>query len=156
MNYKSLAIKLSIVIVGLAATFAAGRYSASTPTVSTHTDTTDNKTVNDAKNTDTTTKTVIVKDPTSGKETTTIISDTKTIDKSATTDISQSKTDSSVQGQKKNTLTVSALVGLQTTSFSQGNVVYGASVTKDIVGPVSIGLFGLSNNTFGASVGLSF
>jgi len=52
-------------------------------------------------------------------------------------------------------LNVSALGGVD---FSKGYAqpVFGAAVTKDIVGPVSIGIWGLSNGTIGASVGVSF
>lgn len=53
------------------------------------------------------------------------------------------------------TLHVYALAGMNISNPSQG-VIYGAHVSKEIFGPASIGLFGLSNGTCGGSIGLSF
>jgi hypothetical protein len=48
-------------------------------------------------------------------------------------------------------LSLSALAGTDLRS-----PVYGAHVSKEILGPVSVGIFGLTNGTFGASIGLNF
>lgn len=50
-------------------------------------------------------------------------------------------------------VTVSALGGIDLSTMKP---VYGASVTKPILGPIAVGLFGLSNGACGASVGLTF
>jgi len=66
-----------------------------------------------------------------------------------------SKTTSKEVVKNSSRLNVSALGGVD---FSKGYAqpVFGASVTKDIIGPVSIGIWGLSNGSVGASVGVSF
>ncbi len=50
---------------------------------------------------------------------------------------------------------VSGLVG---NDFSQGLIkpIYGVSVSREILGPVTVGAFGLSNGVLGLSVGLNF
>jgi|ERR1051326_3912424 lipopolysaccharide export LptBFGC system permease protein LptF len=56
-------------------------------------------------------------------------------------------------------VTISLLTGASLkfeNGLSAGPVVYGASVSKPILGPISMGLFGLNNGTFGVSVGLIF
>lgn len=70
--------------------------------------------------------------------------ETKTKDKSET-----------IVQNKKQSLHISALAGLDVTNPA-GGFVFGAHVSKQILGPVSIGLFGLTNKTVGASIGLSF
>lgn len=50
-------------------------------------------------------------------------------------------------------VTLSALAGA---SLTGGGLVYGASVTKPVLGPISIGLWGLTNSTIGGSLGLTF
>jgi PKD repeat protein len=50
-------------------------------------------------------------------------------------------------------VTVSALAGFDLSSFK---MIYGASVTKPIVGPLTVGLFVLSNPAAGVSIGLTF
>jgi lipopolysaccharide export LptBFGC system permease protein LptF len=76
-----------------------------------------------------------------------------------TTDIK--KTDektSTVVSNGKNDWNLSALV---TTSHTEddmlkGNVSYGVHVQRRILGPMSIGAFGLTNKTYGISLGVSF
>ena len=53
------------------------------------------------------------------------------------------------------TLAVNVLAGLDVTNPSNG-FVYGAHVSKQLLGPISFGLFGLTNKTAGISVGLRF
>lgn len=52
-------------------------------------------------------------------------------------------------------LNVSALVG---NDFSRGvfKVVYGVSVSKEVLGPVTVGIYGLTSGTVGVSIGLNF
>jgi hypothetical protein len=56
---------------------------------------------------------------------------------------------------KKSTLNVYAMGGLDVTSPQNGFIV-GAHVSKQLIGPVSIGLFGFTNKTAGVSIGMSF
>ncbi len=48
--------------------------------------------------------------------------------------------------------------GLVANDFSRGLLVptYGAQVQRQILGPINIGAFGLTNGTIGVSVGISF
>lgn len=56
-----------------------------------------------------------------------------------------------VKGDSK--VTISALGGFD---FSSKSTVFGASVSKPVIGPITIGIWGLSNASCGASVGLTF
>jgi hypothetical protein len=94
-----------------------------------------------------TTQTIIIKpDKTKTIVThTTSHTDTKTqVDEKQNTEIIQTKSSSAV---------VSALVGY---NFSNLTPVYGASVTKRVLGPINVGGWLLTNGTCGASVGFSF
>ena len=64
------------------------------------------------------------------------------------------RTDKVIENNKPS-LNVYAMAGLDV-SNPQNGFVFGAHVSKQILGPVSIGLFGLTNKTIGASVGFSF
>lgn len=56
---------------------------------------------------------------------------------------------------KSSTINVSALAA---NDFSRGLIspTYGISISKEIVGPITIGLFGLTNSTVGLSLGINF
>lgn len=56
---------------------------------------------------------------------------------------------------KSSTINVSALVG---NDFSKRLIqpIYGISVSKELLGPITVGLFGLTSGTIGVSVGLNF
>ena len=100
-------------------------------------------------------ETVVVEktNPDGSKETTTtVVEDTKTdrkteTDKNKSSDVVQEKT----QGTDK--VTISALGGIDLTT---NKAIFGGSATKPILGPITIGVFGLSNGSAGASVGLTF
>ncbi len=57
--------------------------------------------------------------------------------------------------QVSNRVTISGLVA---TDLSQSipKPIYGAHVSKEFIGPISIGAFGLTNGIIGLSIGLSF
>jgi len=50
---------------------------------------------------------------------------------------------------------VDALAGVDTTNV-KGGIVYGVGVSKQFIGPVSLGVWGLTNGVVGASVGITF
>jgi hypothetical protein len=140
-------------IIGLSAmaalvlTFAAGRWSAPDHIV-TKTVTVEKKTEDDVKHEKTTT--VEVKQP-NGTDTTTTVTTDDTEDKERDdTSISQTKETS----KSSSKLTIAALAGVNVTS--PGTMIYGGSVSRGLIGPISIGVFGLSNGVGGASIGLSF
>jgi uncharacterized protein YchJ len=58
----------------------------------------------------------------------------------------------------KNLWNVSALATMSHTDsdFLRGNISYGAHVQRQILGPISVGAFGLTNKTYGLSLGVSF
>ncbi len=90
--------------------------------------------------------------------TTTTVEDTKTEKKTDTakTDNTQ-KTDTTVK-EVTNALSkvyISALAGIPI-SLDSVRPIYGASVTKPVIGPITIGVWGLTLPAVGLSVGLSF
>lgn len=66
-----------------------------------------------------------------------------------------SKDKSTTIEKSKGVTNLSVLSGINVSQ--PGNpILYGASVNRSILGPITIGLWGLSNGTCGASVGLNF
>lgn len=141
--------KFIIVVVALAVSFASGRFLTPVKTVI--------KTVEVEKKTEDThkekhKKTTIIEHPDGSKET--IITDDVESDKK-TKDETKNTSDTEIT-RSSSRLNISALAGGQI-SFSQPMpLALGASVTKDILGPVSVGLWGLNNGMGGVSIGLSF
>lgn len=139
--------KVIIAALSLLVSFAVGRYTANvTKTVSTDKQTT----VTDDKNTETTTSTEIYK-PDGTKTITTV-----TIDNSDTTEnhTDQEKTTQTV-AKASAQYNLSILGGIYAQS-TINPLVYGASINKEILGPVTGGAWILSNGTFGVSVGVNF
>lgn len=78
--------------------------------------------------------------------------DTKT---KVDTTITDNKDKSTTIEKSKGFTNLSFLAGISTTQ--PGNpMLYGASVNRSILGPISIGLWGLSDGSCGASIGLNF
>lgn len=143
-NYK---YQIIVLVVLLVTSFAIGRYTAPKPSVKIVEKTTEEVKKDEQKDVVKTTTIVKEKD----KETTTITEETK--------DHVQTKKDETLDSMtqivqpKVNTLNVSALVGAELFPLKP---VYGLSVNKQLIGPVSIGVFGLTNQTIGFSIGLNF
>lgn len=84
-------------------------------------------------------------------------------DQDTKTEITQDKTEVTEKTEERvrgsSPVTVSALVGAPI-SFSNGSllgpIVYGAHISKPLLGPISTGLWGLTPGVFGVSVGLVF
>ena len=95
-----------------------------------------------------------VKTPDGTVKTVEKIDEIANVDTTAVTAEQQTKT-TDVIPPKVNTLNVSALVG---NDFSKGIgfPAYGVSVTKQILGPVTVGAFGLTTGVVGISIGLNF
>lgn len=168
-------------IAALAGSFAAGRYSKPAEVV-THTEYVDRlqvvrTTVVDRvvdRVTDIKWKRVVVTQP-DGSTTTTEESHTAEKEKIAENTKVEEKRESETAGATKSTQTttrpdwqISALVGVtysggssntlnsSTTAGLPLRVSVGAHVQRRILGPVSVGVFGLSSGTFGLSAGLQF
>lgn len=80
----------------------------------------------------------------------------KTIDSSTKTDVEKSSTKQTEKivaptGSKVNVSGIIANDG-----FRSLTPIYGVSVSKEIIGPITAGVFGLTNGIIGASVGINF
>lgn len=85
-----------------------------------------------------------------GTKTTTTTVDTNTqVTKDKTTD------ESKVVTAQTSKLNVNAMAGLDITNPAKG-FVFGAHISKQILGPISLGAFGMTNKVVGMTVGLSF
>ena len=126
--------------------FAFGRYSA--PKIADST--TKTETQKDVqKDTDTHKITTVTETP-DGKKVTTITEDTTTKSNSQT----DTKKDQTITAPKSSVINISALAGLDT---GRGFVpTYGISASKELIGPIAVGAFGLTNGTIGISVGVNF
>ncbi len=104
-----------------------------TKVVTTHTD-----------GTTTSTSTIVEKDRSTSGDITSVNTDT-TIKRDETKEVTKSSS----------RLNLSALAGVNVLNPSSG-MVYGGSLTKDVLGHITIGAFGLSNGLSGLSLGVSF
>jgi hypothetical protein len=144
--------KYLIAAAGMLVSFDLGRYTVSAPETKTETSQTTNTDTESNKDTHKETTTITEKQPDGATTTTTkIVEDTVT--KKDTETKTDSHTEQTVTPPKLNTLNLSVLAGID---LSRQTPVYGASVNKQLLGPITIGLFGLTNGTIGASVGLNF
>lgn len=146
----SLKNELIINTVFVIAAFACGRYSVpKQPKVEQRviqlTDETEhvNKDVHSVK---------VVKRATDGSTTVTVTTDV--VDHDTVTRDQQLNAQTIVTPPKTSKLNVSALVS---TDFTRGLApAYGVSVSKEVLGPVTIGAFGFTSGVFGLSIGLDF
>ena len=141
--------KILLSALALALAFATGRYTVQKPAIK--------ETVHEVQAVDTRVDTnehkkIIVDEKPGGEKITTITDDTATDEKQASHD--DVSADITVTPPKINTLNISALAGVD--PLNSFKPVYGTAVTKQILGPVTIGAFGMSNGVVGLSVGISF
>lgn len=100
--------------------------------------------------------TVVIKTP----DGTSTITTHKITDTGAVTEVKDNKASTDTVEKSKEvtkssgTTNISVLAGVDITK--PGGILYGVSVNRSILGPISIGLWGISNGTCGASVGLNF
>lgn len=143
-------LKPTLTIMGIIAViaFAFGRYSVKFPP---DTKTAETKAETDNKTTDTDTHkvTVIEKDCKTGVEKTTITEDSISREKEAQKTVDKLLTE--VTQQKRRTTNISALAGLE--DFKPA---YGISANMEVFGPVTAGVFGMTNGTIGISLGINF
>lgn len=78
-----------------------------------------------------------------------------TVDTNTETQTDTNTNSTTIKENKKSSLNVYAMGGLDVSNPANGFIV-GAHVSKQLLGPVSIGLFGFTNKTTGVSVGFSF
>lgn len=147
-------LKVLLVVISLAVSFAVGRFLTPVKTV------VETKIVEVTKtdkkvDKETHTKTTIVetKHPDGTVTKTTTISKDTDLKKDTTTTSSESSDTTKTVQRDSGFLLVSALGGVNVTN---GVPSFGASINKNLLGPVSVGLWGLNNGIVGASVGLKF
>ena len=156
MSTKS---KIIITTVTIVVAYAFGYYEAPYK-VKTITKTVEVEKKTDQTQTDTNrhkdTLTTITEKPDGTKETVTHTVDDVNRDTAskATDNITKSETKEKEVTKSSGHLTLSALAGVN--PFTPSLPTYGVHVTRDIIGPVNIGVWGLTDKTIGASVGLTF
>lgn len=146
--------KVGILAVSLVVAFAVGRYTVpETVRIETKIVEVEKKVKDIKKDKNKETKVTTIKKPDGTVETVkTITENTKTDSKSETN--SETKTDNkseTIRGSDKVTLGVMGGFDVLT-----NKAVYGGSVYRPVLGPIGIGVWGLSNATCGATIGLSF
>lgn len=147
---------ISIVIVTVA--FASGRYTTPTKTViETKIVEVEKKQTKEDVKKDRNKKTTVVEisKPNGEKQTTTTIDETVVLDRQRDTTVTKDTTKESesktVTGDSKTS--INAMFGID---FDGKTPVYGGSVSKPVVGPIAIGIFGLTNKTLGCTIGVVF
>ena len=146
--------KYTIAGVAIAVAFATGRYTVQSPTIKTIETDQSKINLNQDKDTHTITTKTTIKTPDGTVKT---VEATDTTIAAKVTEVATTNTtlEQTITPPKTNTLNVSALIG---NDFSVGLLkpIYGASVTKQILGPVTAGAYGMSNGLVGISIGLNF
>lgn len=144
--------KVIVVVVSIATAFAVGRYTVPQKVLTvTRVVEVEKKLIETDKDTTKDTKIVEIVRPDGTKETTTIINENKKVDQTVV-DNKDSSSDAETETEKTGSpVTINALAGLD---LKSGATVFGASVSKPVIGPIAIGLWGLTNATVGASIGL--
>jgi len=90
------------------------------------------------------------------KTTTTTVSDQRNSTHTSTDNkLDASTTDKEITAQSSK-ITISLLGGDNVGSGTISPPVFGVSITRPILGPITVGVWGLNNATFGASIGLTF
>lgn len=141
--------KVIISSVALAAAFSVGRYTVPVMVKTVETKKVDTKITKTTKKNKKIVKTEIIHPDGKKEKKTEITDDTETkVDK----DKKQNET-TSVERSSEHRVQIEALVGADART---PQAVYGAAVSTPILGPVVIGIWGLSNSTFGGSIGLRF
>lgn len=156
MNLKTKSI---IIVVCLACAYAFGRYSAPekiiTETKIVEVDKKTDKTDSDTEKYKKTTTEVVVSPDGTKKETTTITEDTnRHTDKESIEDSSKSQEDKKVIIGASGHLNASVLVGADISS--PYGLIYGLHMSRNFIGPITLGVFGMTNKTVGISLGLTF
>lgn len=152
-------MKYLILLISALAVFAFGRYSApdkvKIETKYVEVEKKSEKTDTDRdKHKETTTTVVKAKDG-STTTTTKVVEDTKTDRKTSEhddTSVSQSTSKEITKGSK---VTVSALAGINLSDLT-GGPDFGMSVSRPILGPITVGVFGFKSGVVGSSLGLTF
>jgi hypothetical protein len=134
--------------------FGFGRYSVNQPTITQSEQIKEKEVQHVDTKQDVKKVTTIVKKP-DGEETTTITEDSNTDTKDNTNTLTNENLQTKTEAAAHDTLNLSALAGINYQQPQQG-LIYGVSVTKELIGPITIGAFGFTNGLVGGSIGISF
>ena len=147
-------IKMLIVVVSIGTAFAIGRYTVPEKVrVETKIVEVEKKVEDKKENTHKQTHTITTVKPDGTKVTDETTKEDDIID-DKDTDVVSKNTDTTTETTRgASKVTISALGALNLTNSTPA---YGLSITKPILGPITVGLFGLNNGTVGASIGLTF
>lgn len=149
MTLKTKVVLIFAIFVGA---FALGRYSVPQAEVTTETkEKTDVKKQVD-KDTKKKSTTTVVESPTGDKTTTTVVEEETSIHKDTTESRSTDTLSISVPAVRS-AVSISALVGVSRDRLT--TPIYGLQVSKEILGPITIGAFGMTNGVFGVSIGVN-
>jgi hypothetical protein len=153
--------KIIIAVVALASAFATGRWLAPNKTVvvtkTVTVDTKKDETKTDAKKNTKTVKTET--DKPDGTKVITTVTTTNSDTQSASNSTEKEKVDaetSKTTSRSTSHLILSGMVGIPVSFGGAVTPIYGGQIYKEVLGPVGIGAWYLSNNNAGMSVGLSF
>lgn len=147
--------KIVGVIVVLAVTFAAGRYSVNPPKIEEKSKETVTK--DEKKDKEVQIKIVTIKEKRpDGTETETTTTEKEIKSQTESKQVGTKEASYSSSPVPRKTLNVSALVGTDVVGGTFGQPVYGAAVTKEFIGPVTGGAWALTNGTLGVSIGINF
>lgn len=146
--------KVIIASLSLVSSFALGRFTTPVKVI------TETKTIEVEKKEKTKdkekhkrTEVIEVVKPDGSKETHTIITD-DTESHSKSTDNKTVNTDTRTETTRNSSpVTISALGGMSADDL--GKPIYGLSITKSILGPITVGAFGMTNRVVGISLGLT-
>jgi len=154
--------KIIILVVLMAVSFAAGRMSVGQPEVHTETKTDTQIDKKESEKTDkdthTVTHVIVIKNPDGSEKTdTTTNTDVVThqIEADATNQTIHQDTKTDIVPQKTGTLNISALASTNLKDPSD-SLAFGIGVTKQFIGPITVGGFGFNNGIIGVSIGINF
>jgi lipopolysaccharide export LptBFGC system permease protein LptF len=149
-----------VLVTVIAASFCVGRYSTPSKVVTktqTVTNSTEDKVTNVADNKDETIEKTIEKDGTIKEEIhITDKSNSVTTDQKNSTTTTQSTTTTTNINSDWNISALATPSRLDDTLINTGSMAYGVHIQRKIIGPFSVGVFGLSNKVYGLSIGGSF
>lgn len=149
-----------VLVAVIAASFCVGRYSTPSKVVTktqTVTNSTEDKVTDLADNKDETIDKTILKDGTVKEEI--HITDkinSVTTDQKNTTSTTKSTTTTTNINSDWNISALATPSRLDDTFLNTGSMGYGIHIQRRIIGPFSVGVFGLSNKVYGLSIGGSF
>lgn len=147
--------KILLALAALAAAFALGRYTAPVKiqeVTKTDEKQTEKKNIETDKHKETTVVEEVKPDGTKVTTTKTVEDATKHLQDDKSKD--KSTESEKVVTKETSKLNISALAGSKIST--QPELIYGGSISRNLIGPVTTGLWGLSNGTAGVSIGLTF